>query len=60
MSTKIRLTTLISLTLVGSMGFGMITSARGLEKPAQYNLYFGDLHAHTRFSDGWEGTPADA
>ncbi len=25
-----------------------------------YHLYFGDLHSHTRFSDGWEGTPADA
>jgi hypothetical protein len=25
-----------------------------------YNAYFGDLHAHTSWSDGWEGTPADA
>ncbi len=25
-----------------------------------YELYFGDLHSHTTFSDGWEGTPADA
>ncbi len=25
-----------------------------------YNLYFGDLHAHTTYSDAWEGTPEDA
>jgi hypothetical protein len=25
-----------------------------------YRLYFGDLHNHTRFSDGWAGTPEDA
>ena len=25
-----------------------------------YHLYFGDLHSHTTWSDGWEGTPADA
>ena len=25
-----------------------------------YNLYFGDMHAHTKFSDGWQGTPQDA
>jgi len=32
-------------------------------KPApapSYTPYFGDLHAHTSWSDGWEGTPADA
>lgn len=29
-------------------------------KPPTYNLYFGDFHGHTRFSDGWEGTPEDA
>ena len=27
---------------------------------ADYHLYFGDLHNHTRFSDGWDGTPKDA
>ncbi|MDH4123863.1 MAG: CehA/McbA family metallohydrolase [Thermoplasmata archaeon] len=25
-----------------------------------YNLYFGDLHTHTAYSDAWEGTPWDA
>jgi len=27
---------------------------------AVYTPYFGDLHNHTSFSDGWEGTPLDA
>jgi hypothetical protein len=26
----------------------------------KYNLYFGDLHTHTAYSDAWEGTPWDA
>jgi hypothetical protein len=26
----------------------------------KYNLYFGDLHTHTVYSDAWEGTPWDA
>lgn len=25
-----------------------------------YNLYFGDLHTHTTYSDAWEGTPETA
>jgi trimeric autotransporter adhesin len=29
------------------------------DEPA-YRLAFGDVHNHTRYSDGWEGTPADA
>jgi len=35
----------------------------GRAKPSPtptYHAYFGDLHAHTSWSDGWEGTPADA
>lgn len=28
--------------------------------PVTYNLYFGDLHTHTAYSDAWEGTPWDA
>ncbi len=60
MSIKIRLTVLISIILVGALGFSLIASAKGVQKPVQYNLYFGDLHAHTRYSDAWEGTPADA
>jgi hypothetical protein len=26
----------------------------------RYHLSFGDVHNHTRYSDGWEGTPEDA
>ena len=37
---------------------GTVTGAAG-RGPA-WNLYFGDLHAHTKFSDGWDGTPEDA
>jgi hypothetical protein len=34
--------------------------ATGGSAPVTYHAYFGDLHAHTSYSDGWEGTPADA
>lgn len=34
--------------------------AKGAKTPVNYNLYFGDLHSHTSFSDGWEGTPETA
>ena len=37
-----------------------VSSAGGGAKPVAYNLYFGDLHSHTSYSDGWEGTPWDA
>ncbi|MGQ0796864.1 MAG: hypothetical protein ACT4OI_03230, partial [Methanobacteriota archaeon] len=34
----------------------------GKDRPrtVRYNLYFGDLHTHTTYSDAWEGTPWDA
>ncbi len=51
---------LVTLTLlVGSLAGGGVTAApqRGTPK---YNLYFGDLHNHTVYSDGWGGTPWDA
>ncbi|OGS46836.1 MAG: hypothetical protein A3K66_04055 [Euryarchaeota archaeon RBG_16_67_27] len=35
-------------------------SARAEDRPVRYNLYFGDLHTHTIYSDAWEGTPWDA
>lgn len=36
-----------------------IGSAQAVEETITYNLYFGDLHSHTSYSDG-EGTPDDA
>jgi hypothetical protein len=38
---------------------GIVGPAAGAAGAA-YHLYFGDLHNHTRFSDGWDGTPKDA
>lgn len=35
------------------------STPQAVEATPEYNLYFGDLHAHTSFSDGL-GTPADA
>ncbi|MBU0684746.1 MAG: DUF3604 domain-containing protein, partial [Candidatus Thermoplasmatota archaeon] len=35
------------------------SSAGSREKTTAYNLYFGDLHAHTGYSDG-QGTPWEA
>jgi hypothetical protein len=37
-----------------------VASARGGKAPTTYNLYFGDLHTHTTYSDAWEGIPEDA
>ena len=37
-----------------------LTAAAPPPKKMAYNLYFGDLHAHTSYSDAWEGTPWDA
>jgi len=39
--------------------FAMTVSAPPPKKMT-YNLYFGDLHTHTAYSDAWEGTPWDA
>jgi hypothetical protein len=36
------------------------TAAPPQAKPVAYNMYFGDLHTHTSYSDAWEGTPWDA
>lgn len=30
------------------------------DQTVSYNLYFGDLHTHTTYSDAWEGVPSDA
>ena len=46
---------LLSVLVLGSsVGISSAAPETDLE------LYFGDLHTHTRYSDGWEGTPEDA
>ena len=42
------------------MSFGANSAPSAARPVAGYNLYFGDLHSHTTYSDGWEGTPLDA
>ena len=39
---------------------GNASSAGSHVRTTAYNLYFGDLHSHTSYSDAWEGTPWDA
>ena len=48
------------LLLAGMLPGGLVASAHGGDGGTTYHLYFGDLHTHTKWSDGWEGTPADA
>ena len=49
------------IVLVGPFFCSGVASAREARAPTMsYNPYFGDLHAHTTYSDAWEGTPADA
>ena len=38
----------------------LVTAASGQVESVTYNVYFGDLHAHTTYSDAWEGVPSDA
>ena len=54
------LTVLLALALVGVLGSSLVSPVEAGKKNADYQPFFGDLHAHTRYSDGWEGTPADA
>jgi hypothetical protein len=42
------------------IGIAVLLPAPAVSQPTAPTPYFGDLHNHTRFSDGWEGTPADA
>lgn len=53
-----------SSSLVGSLSIALLALAAGGARAggprSPLELYFGDLHAHTAFSDGWEGTPEDA
>ena len=46
--------------LVGSLAGGQFLAAPQAKTSPQYNLYFGDLHTHTTYSDGYGGTPWDA
>jgi hypothetical protein len=57
------------VVLAAPMFFGAVTAMKNEASlndvavetyaPA-YNIYFGDLHTHTIYSDAWEGTPWDA
>ena len=55
-----------SSSLVGSLLIVLLALAAGGARAggkgprSPLELYFGDLHAHTAFSDGSEGTPEDA
>ncbi|MGQ9588410.1 MAG: CehA/McbA family metallohydrolase, partial [Thermoplasmata archaeon] len=51
----------IILVLTGPSFFSNSVSADKWKKPVTYNLYFGDLHTHTGYSDAWgDSTPWDA
>ena len=49
----------ILLTIGFFVGNGVVSAKEG-KGSVRYNLYFGDLHTHTTYSDAWEGTPWDA
>ena len=46
--------------MMGPYFSGDVQSAGTKARPVAYNMYFGDLHTHTSYSDAWEGTPWDA
>ena len=54
------LTVLFAIALVGVISVSLVTPVEAGKKQPEYQPFFGDMHDHTRFSDGWEGTPADA
>ena len=60
MHNKSLISVLFVIALLGVLGFSLVSPVEAGKKKPEYQLYFGDLHAHTRYSDGWEGTPEDA
>ena len=57
-----RVQAVLSIPMVVALTL-LLSGARASAAPGQggqFNYYFGDLHAHTAFSDGWRGTPEDA
>jgi len=54
------LSIVVVFLIVGFFAVGGVVSAKDGKRSARYNLYFGDLHTHTTYSDAWEGTPWDA
>jgi len=59
-----RVASMLSFVSVLSLSVGLAGDAGAAPKATSssrsLDLYFGDLHAHTGFSDGWGGTPGDA
>ena len=60
MRIKSYLIVFIVFALLSIFNFSLVSPAQAGKKNPVYHPFFGDLHAHTRFSDGWEGSPADA
>ena len=40
--------------------FGSSAGHSAAAPEVEYQLFFGDIHNHTSYSDGWEGSPEDA
>ena len=59
MHKRFTLVLIVLIALVVGLSLGQVSPAQAGKK-ITYIPYFGDLHNHTRYSDGWEGTPADA
>jgi hypothetical protein len=50
----------MSVVLLESFAGGQVAAGTQSQPATRYNLYFGDLHTHTTYSDGVGGTPWDA